>query len=355
MDLAAFEKRAKLADDQISALSSTLKSLVLNKCKTYRYEVVYYPIKNRGNFARLLFEEAGIPFDDNNDMNKVLTYFKCRNKLSSENSNKLEFDLFAPPAVIRYPLDSKSNEKVIGISQTAPIVGFLAQEFNLRPCSLENHYKSQMLIANANDILSEIFEHRNDSLDDLNKYYNGRMQIWLDILQKPLTIKPNQKYYFDDRCLAVDIAIYNICEGIIDIMGQRTKELFINTHPVLYKHYQLIKNRKSIKSFVDKQNKQKYEWWPSGYGIKECRDRLNGTEDVDDEKKEQYKPKGGGWKQAEKKEINDAANSVKQQVEKQNEAQNRKKFTTYKVISGTKQVRCTYMYRAYFWFIFFVL
>eukprot|EP00483_Globobulimina_turgida_P011327 UN11349 len=263
MDVDSFRQRAKQADEHIAALESTLKSLIQSKCKKYRYEVVYYAFKNRGNFARLLFEEAGIPYDDVSDMNKVMSYFKCGEKLSNTNSEKLKYDMFAPPAVIRYPLNKNSKEDIIAISQTTAIVSFLSTEFNLRPSTLENFYKSQMLIANANDILTEIYNHRNDTEKELNDFFTTRIQIWLDILQKPLTINKNQKYYFDNRCLSVDIAIYNICEGIVNIMDQRKKELFIDTHPILYKHFTLLKNRGSIKKCIDKQNKQKYEWWPS--------------------------------------------------------------------------------------------
>ena len=82
MDIEAFRSRAKLAEDQIAELESTIQQLIKTKCGKYRYEVVYYGMKNRGNFARLLFAEAGIPFDDISDIHKVMSRFKCRGKLS---------------------------------------------------------------------------------------------------------------------------------------------------------------------------------------------------------------------------------------------------------------------------------
>ena len=69
------------------------------------------------------------------------------------------------------------------------------------------------------------------------------------ILQMPLTQKPDQEYYFDDRCLAVDLVVHNMCEGILEIMENRKKELFIDTHPILYKHYKRIKNRKILNHY----------------------------------------------------------------------------------------------------------
>eukprot|EP01083_Nonionella_stella_P297975 1011681_1 len=143
MDVDSFRKRAKQADDAISALSKTLKSLIQTKCSKYRYEIVYYgTIKNRGNFVRLLFEEAGIPYTDISDRNKIMQYVKCNNQLSKSNCENLFIDMFAPPAVIRYPLNGDSNEDIIGISQTAALVLFLSEEFNLRPSTLENFYKA---------------------------------------------------------------------------------------------------------------------------------------------------------------------------------------------------------------------
>ena len=336
MDIEAFRRRAKLAEDQIAQLETTIKQLVKSKCSKYRYEIVYYGIKNRGNFARLLFAEADIPYDAIQDRGKVMTYMKCQNKLSEANKNKLSIDLFAPPAIIRYPRNKSSNEEIVAISQTEAIVGFLATEFNLRPSSLEDFYRGQMLVSNANDILSEIFDHRNDKYDDLNKFYSDRMQRWLGILQKPLTQKPGQEYYFDDRCLAVDIAVFNICDGIIEVMGDRIKDLFIKTHPILYRHYKRIRNRKNIKPVIDKQNKNKMPWWPAYLGFPATTERLNGREEV--EEKKESSGAVGGWKQADKDEINAAAQAVKSEVEKQAKSQNQPKFTKYQVISGTKQV-----------------
>eukprot|EP01084_Bolivina_argentea_P210860 358779_1 len=213
MDLEGFRQRAKLADDQISELESIVKALVQKKCQKYRYTVLYYNYKNRGNFARLLFEEAGVPYENITDRAQVLSYFTCRKQFSNENAEKYKYELFAPPAVIRSPVDPHSTEETVAISQTVPIVSFLSQELNLCPSTLEDHYRQQLLCANANDILNEIRDHKDDEYKDLNAFFTGRMQIWLDILEKPLKQTPNQMYYFDNRCLAADIAVYNICEA----------------------------------------------------------------------------------------------------------------------------------------------
>eukprot|EP00484_Ammonia_sp_Unknown_P021001 CAMPEP_0197033872 /NCGR_PEP_ID=MMETSP1384-20130603/12158_1 /TAXON_ID=29189 /ORGANISM="Ammonia sp." /LENGTH=555 /DNA_ID=CAMNT_0042463735 /DNA_START=8 /DNA_END=1672 /DNA_ORIENTATION=+ len=340
MDMDAFRQRAKLADDQVASLEATLKSLVKSKCSKYRYELVYYELKNRGNFARLLFAEAGIAYNEITNRNQVLTHFKCANTQSAENQNRLWCDLFAPPAVLRHPLDPNDKD-IVAVSQTEAIVGFLATEFNLRPSTLENHYTAQMLVANSNDILADIFNHRQDSYEDLNAFYTNRIQRWMDILQKPLTIKPGQKFYFDDRCLAVDLAVFNICDGLLEIMDDRKKELFIDTHPILYEHYTRIASRKAIKAMLDSQHKKKWTWWPAFYDFPACKDRLNGRDASSaakgsEEKKDE--PLAGGWKEAEKEEMNAAAQAVKQQVEQQAASANQAKFTAFEVVSGSKQV-----------------
>ena len=72
-----FTKRAEEAEAKLKSLEAQLNALAaqsqLGTTATSddqkdEWKVVYWPLKNRGNFVRLVFAEAGVPFEDVSDM-----------------------------------------------------------------------------------------------------------------------------------------------------------------------------------------------------------------------------------------------------------------------------------------------
>merc|ERR1719283_232334 len=75
-----FTKRAEEAETKLKSLEAQLNALAANSNlgstptsddQKDDWQVIYWPLKNRGNFVKLVFAEAGVPFKAVSDM-KVL-------------------------------------------------------------------------------------------------------------------------------------------------------------------------------------------------------------------------------------------------------------------------------------------
>lgn len=51
-----------------------------------------------------------------------------------------------------------------------------------------------------------VWNHKDDSIDKLTQYLNGRFQKWMFILNKPLK-RNGKKYYFENRVTVADLTV----------------------------------------------------------------------------------------------------------------------------------------------------
>jgi len=255
VSLEAFQKRASEAEQKLKALEAQLNALSSAKGTASStspnedskspdaaddFEVIYWPLKNRGNFVKLILEEAGVPY-------------KCTFDKSAFRSDKAgtqtyeqggPFQVMAPP-ILR-------NGDLI-LSQGITIMGYLADKFGLRPKNLEDHARAQNLAANANDCLSDMYGQQKADKAGVLAFTNGRLQVWLDIFEKPLKSRKVQ-FYFEGRCTQADLAVFNVLDGLEELMGERSFDKFVvQTHGYLAEYYNKLKQRKSIAGLMEKQ------------------------------------------------------------------------------------------------------
>eukprot|EP01083_Nonionella_stella_P203570 742739_1 len=153
------------------------------------WKLYYWPISNRGNFIRLILEEAGVEYEWINDTKTIQTlalsprnaqgreWPNSKSHLNLANSKYLPM---APPFLI-------NTKKNFLISQTTNIVSYLSNEFNIRPSSNADNAKANMIVQNCNEMLGNIsapiFAKVSD--DMFVESINKRLDIWLYILNKP--------------------------------------------------------------------------------------------------------------------------------------------------------------------------
>ena len=236
------------------------------------FEVWYWRLKNRGNFVRLLFAEAGKNFKDCDDTFSVQQKIKSPQGNFNEEENKDIFDSpMAPPFIIHHLPSSnsykQSNPTII--SHTEHCVGYVAEQIGLRPEKLEDHYRAQNIVGNCNDIFRDLFQSMYDSkaqdfnTEPVKKFISGRWKIWMEILQKPLTRSKDQLFYFGDKISQADIAVFNILNGMEELFEENGfNKLITENYPILSSHYKRIGNRHRIKLFLDKQHQANIPWFP---------------------------------------------------------------------------------------------
>ena len=299
ISLEEFTKRAQEAEDKLKSLESQIDALAAtsfsskqkqsNDDQKSNYEVIYWPkVKNRGNFVKLVLEEANVPYQTVDDMDEMKAQIRSDRYGTQKpdeggpfqamvsytyNTYKIKikkyFILFQAPPMIR-------NGDFL-LSQSIVCMGYLSDKFGVRPRSNEDNARAQMMANNASDIITELYEHRGGDKDKLFEYLNGRFQSWLDLFEKPLKSK-NLQFYFDNKCTQADLAIFNAMDGIEELFGNDSyKKYVVSTHSYLDKYYQKLKERESIKRLMEKQDGW-YSYSPS-FGWDKTRNILRGKDE----------------------------------------------------------------------------
>ena len=225
------------------------------------WEIWYWPFKNRGNYIRLLFAEKGVEFKNVNDT--LLVQKKIRSTLMGKWDAELNKDMIVQPMAPPFVIHNIGNNEPIIISQMEHCVGYVAEKLGLRPDKLEDHYRAQAIVANANDLSREVYSALGPNTDVIKKFLNGRFKIWMEILEKPLTRNKDQLFYIGDKISQADIAVFNVINAFeTELFGETGFDKLIKEkYPILVEHYERIKNRENIKTFLDKQHEAGIRWY----------------------------------------------------------------------------------------------
>eukprot|EP01084_Bolivina_argentea_P022184 41233_1 len=229
------------------------------------WEVWYWKIKNRGNFIQLLFVEAGIPYK------LVIDETRVQNKIRSTLFGKLKEpnNIIYQPMAAPFIIHNKPNtSKPIIICQTEHCVGYISEKIGLKPDRIEDHYRAQMIVGHVNELQREIRTLRltAKSKQEVIEFINGRFEVWMSILEKPLKIYKQQKFYFGDKISQADLCVFNVMNGIYEVFDEKGFNAIVKSkHPVLVRHYERILNRPRVKRLMDRQQKQNISWFPSAF------------------------------------------------------------------------------------------
>jgi len=155
------------------------------------------------------------------------------------------FQAMAPP-VIR-------NGDLL-LSQSIVCMTYLAEKLGVCPKNIDDRFRAEMIANNCNDLMGEMYGYREKTKKELFQFINGRFQIWLDLLEKPLK-RNNSKYYFGGKCCFADLALFNIMDGIEELFGADSfNKYVVSTHEYLVGVYKNLKERESIKRLMTKQD-----------------------------------------------------------------------------------------------------
>eukprot|EP00483_Globobulimina_turgida_P010012 UN10031 len=135
-----------------------------------------------------------------------------------------------------------------------------------------------MIANNCSDLISELYQNRDKTTDELFAFINGRFQIWLDLFEKPLKTN-NLTFFFDNKCTQADLAVFNALDGVEELFGSDSfNKYVVDTHPYLVKYYNALKDRQSIKGLMIKQSGM-FTYAPS-FGWEKTRKIFRGEDTV---------------------------------------------------------------------------
>jgi len=224
-----------------------------------KWELIYWPgIPGRGEFIRLIFEEAGIEYVDvaktlgkEEASSTVMKYLEAENK---------GFPVAAPPIL-------KNGD--FHIAQTANICFYLGRKFHLCPEDENEAFQVNQLGLTIADVVSEV--HDTHHPIDSNKYYHeqsqqakekasgfikNRIPKYLKLFER--TLEGNAEHFLVGKSLSyVDLSLFHLIEGLVyafpKTMGNIKKD-----YPRVFALRDDVAKRPKIKSYLESERRMKF-------------------------------------------------------------------------------------------------
>jgi len=202
------------------------------------WELYYHKGVGRGEFVRILFAEAGVPFIEKNDMKGTDSkYFVAFGGKPSD----LTFPAFAPPMV-------RHNKAYI--AQTNTCVRYVATKLKLLPENELDQFYTDVLMANMQDIASEMSNKGNAKAEEKEEWLKTRGAKWFSLLSEPLTREKSQQYYFGNKCSCADLILTVFLEGMEHSFGKKYEEIIIKSYPALHALRERVEKRPGVQNLL---------------------------------------------------------------------------------------------------------
>jgi len=207
------------------------------------WELFYHKGTGRGEFVRILFADAGVPFKEYNDMRgSDSKYFVAFGGKPSD----MAFPAFAPPMV-------RHNKAYIG--QTNTVVRYVSTKLNLLPSNELDQFYADMLMANIQDIFSEMSTKGSGKVEEKEEWLKTRGVKWFALLNEPLTREKKQEYYFGNKCSCADLIMTVFLETMNHMFGKKYEEIIIKSYPALHALRERVEKRPGVQSLLEDRKK----------------------------------------------------------------------------------------------------
>lgn len=200
--------------------------------------------KGRGEYVRLMFEVAGVPYTEINDPQVFMALLDRGGKPGAAG-----FPGFAPP-LVHGPND-------LWLSQTPAVCAQLGKLFNLYPEPADEFKALQVALSVADfhsdgrasfhpkELMASYYEQIPEAEVASAKFAQGRLLHWLNhfehiyTTQNPTISEPGSGYFFNNRLTYVDIVVYHVL----------TAAAF--QFPEAYESYDAIPNIKTFRKRIE--------------------------------------------------------------------------------------------------------
>ncbi|KAF2139645.1 uncharacterized protein K452DRAFT_231908 [Aplosporella prunicola CBS 121167] len=239
------------------------------------YELLYHPtIPGRGEYVRLVFEAAGVPYSDpaNEDQNNGYPKVQAICDANSTGDEEGNPPAFAPPA-LRVPGAGKDGKSLL-ICQTPNIVEYIAPKVGLAPADEVDRLHANQLMLTALDMSNEAHDthhpvavmlyyedQKEESSRKAKDFRESRIPKFFSYFERVL--KGNKqlgkgKYLIGDKLSYADTTWWQVVDGLHFAfpkeMEARKKEF-----PLLFAtFYPSFKEEKGIKEYLASERRLKY-------------------------------------------------------------------------------------------------
>jgi len=223
--------------------------MAYNKGDTWK--LFYWPFAGRGEFVRLIFEEAGVEYDDVcRSSGSAEVVVKRKNDFGSSGPG---YPLFAPPIV---------QKGEFALSQTGAIVHYLSGLFGLRPKSAEDDAIALQVTLSALDFVSEgrlsyhhanhtasYFTQQQETAPFIEEFKNSRMITWLNYFERCLKSNHNGEAFLVGNDISyADLVVFHALRAAQGQHPEKWKE--IDNIPLLKAFKERMEKRPRLASYL---------------------------------------------------------------------------------------------------------
>ena len=231
------------------------------------YELIYWPgLPGRGEFARLLFEEAGVPYVDRADKPKDAVSAISSLTAGDNFGDDSNPPLFAPPVL-------KHGDLVI--NQVSNILLYLAPKLGLGPSEGPAVYHLNAIVATILDgLVNELHDtHHPIAVEDTYEdqkpeakkrataFIQNRLPKFFTYFQRLFNAKTSGDgpWIYGNNLTYADLVLFQGVDGT-KFAFPKTMEEFENSgeYDDVFKHYQAVKERPNIKDYLASKRRRAY-------------------------------------------------------------------------------------------------
>ncbi|OAA53876.1 Glutathione S-transferase, protein [Cordyceps fumosorosea ARSEF 2679] len=225
------------------------------------YELVYWPgIPGRGEFVRLLFEEAGVAYADpaRTSPDKAVAQVLAAT------------DAGANPPVLAVPV---LKHGAVTLSQTPSILLYLATRLGLAPAATETafYHLNQACLTILDGFCTEVHEthhpvatslHYEEQKPEAKKrakaFIEERAPKFLAYVQR-LVDSGDGPWLHGDSLTYVDLVLFQCIDGTSYAFPKTMAQLKASgKYDGVFKHYEAVKERPNIKAYLASERRAKY-------------------------------------------------------------------------------------------------
>lgn len=209
------------------------------------YKLYYWPLPFRGNFIRLLLEEAGEKYEE--------ASVEEISQLYSKPMSEKPLPMMAPPFL--HDVDRR-----IFLSQMPVIVMHLSQKHGFLPDDSFKFSICLKLVLDSNDILAEITNLNGNTMwehDKWKEFRQKRLKRWLEMFEetgKRFGLNSKSDYLLgEDQISAADLVTYALWGTMIRCLPDLREDCQVNA-PNVFELIKRIEERPKIKPFIEQQH-----------------------------------------------------------------------------------------------------
>mmetsp|Transcript_11074 Transcript_11074/g.23757 ORF Transcript_11074/g.23757 Transcript_11074/m.23757 type:complete len:278 (-) Transcript_11074:3607-4440(-) len=239
--------------------SATMEEKVVNAGGEAEWELVYWPVTFRGNFVRVLFEHAGVAYQDTGS-------FESNMKLMSLPPHEQPLPFVGPPVL-------RNKKTGFALSQTAAIVAYLGKKLGYDPSDLETSALALKIVLDCLDILGEISLSNGAQMWTRESWasFRGegkRLDSWLKNLEASAqrfgggttsaqkSVPSSEVWMLGTPTASIaDLALFALLEQLVRNMPPLKSDV-LRAAPLCWSIVERLAAQQNLRSFIQKQTAQ---------------------------------------------------------------------------------------------------